>query len=120
MAPGLHGSARTTPRVRAELPRSHEATRSLAARYGLNPKTVAEWRWRESIGAPALPAPDQDPQAVARSRVHRQAARHREALDEPAGAWRRALGRRELGRGVDRPDPSSRPHPAKPADKGGP
>ena len=48
MAPGLHGSARTTPRVRAELQRSQEATRTLAARYGLNPKTVAKWRRRTS------------------------------------------------------------------------
>src|ERR671913_123132 len=48
MAAGLHGSARTTPRVRAELQRSQEATRTLAARYGLNPKTVAKWRRRRS------------------------------------------------------------------------
>src|SRR5918998_5742596 len=46
MASGLHGSARTTPRVRAELQASQEATRALAARYGLNPKTVAKWRRR--------------------------------------------------------------------------
>jgi transposase-like protein len=46
MAGGLHGSARTTPRVRAELQASQEATRVLAARYGLNPKTVAKWRGR--------------------------------------------------------------------------
>jgi transposase InsO family protein len=46
MAPGLHGSARTTPRVRAELQRAQATTRSLAARYGLNPKTIAEWRRR--------------------------------------------------------------------------
>jgi transposase InsO family protein len=46
MAPSLHGSARTTPRVRAELQASQEATRALAARYGLNPKTVAKWRRR--------------------------------------------------------------------------
>ena len=46
MAAGLHGSARTTPRVRAELQASQEATRRLAARYGLNPKTVAKWRKR--------------------------------------------------------------------------
>jgi transposase InsO family protein len=48
MAAGLHGSARTTPRVRAELQRSQEATRRLAARYGLDPKTVAKWRRRGS------------------------------------------------------------------------
>jgi transposase InsO family protein len=46
MAPGLHGSARTTPRVRAELQRAQAPTRGLAARYGLNPKTVAKWRRR--------------------------------------------------------------------------
>ncbi len=41
MAGVLHGSARTTPRVRAELQASKESTRSLAEQYGLNPKTVA-------------------------------------------------------------------------------
>src|ERR671939_832046 len=46
MAAGLHGSARTTPRVRAELQASEAPTRALAARYGLNPKTVAKWRKR--------------------------------------------------------------------------
>ena len=48
MAAGLHGSARTTPRVRAELQASQEATRALARRYGLNPKTVAKWRRRST------------------------------------------------------------------------
>jgi transposase-like protein len=46
MAAGLHGCARTTPRVRAELQAAQEATRTLAARYGLDPKTVAKWRRR--------------------------------------------------------------------------
>src|SRR5215217_1618809 len=46
MAPGLHGSARTTPRVRAELQAAQATTRALAASYGLNPKTVAKWRRR--------------------------------------------------------------------------
>src|ERR671910_636032 len=46
MAAGLHGSARTTPRIRAELQASQEATRILAARYSLNEKTVAKWRKR--------------------------------------------------------------------------
>src|SRR4051812_45474857 len=46
MGGGLHGSARTTPRVRAELQAAQEGTRALAARYGLNPKTVAKWRAR--------------------------------------------------------------------------
>src|ERR671910_182227 len=46
MAAGLPGSARATPGVRAELQASKEATRPLAARHGLNPKTVAKWRKR--------------------------------------------------------------------------
>ena len=59
MATGLHGSARTTPRVRAELQASQETTRTLASHYGLNPKTVAKWRRRtttadQSMG-PAKP-----------------------------------------------------------------
>ena len=46
MAASLHGSARTTPRVRAELQASQEATRTLAAQYGLTPTPVAKWRQR--------------------------------------------------------------------------
>jgi transposase InsO family protein len=46
MAAGLHGSARTTPRIRAELQAAQAPARVLAARYGLNPKTVAKWRKR--------------------------------------------------------------------------
>ena len=46
MASVLHGSARTTPCLRAEFQASKESTRSLAAKYGLNPKTVAKWRNR--------------------------------------------------------------------------
>ena len=39
-------SARTTPRVRAELQASKESARAPAARYGLNAKTVRKWRRR--------------------------------------------------------------------------
>ncbi|KMO28562.1 integrase [Methylobacterium aquaticum] len=46
MAGVLHSSARTTPRIRAELQASKESSRSLTAQYGLNPKTVAKWRKR--------------------------------------------------------------------------
>ena len=42
----LHGCARTTPRIRAELQASQESTRSLAARHCLNQKTVKKWRSR--------------------------------------------------------------------------
>ena len=43
MASVLHGSARTTPRIRAELQASKDSAR---ARYELNAKTVCKWRKR--------------------------------------------------------------------------
>ena len=46
MAGSLHGSARTTPRVRAELQASKETTGALAQRYGLSRTTVTKWRAR--------------------------------------------------------------------------
>jgi transposase len=46
MAGILHGSARTTPRVRAELQASKETSGALAKRYGLSRTTVAKWRAR--------------------------------------------------------------------------
>ena len=42
----LHGCARTTRCLRAELQASQENTRALATRYGLNPKTLKKWRSR--------------------------------------------------------------------------
>ena len=48
MAGGLHGSARTTPRVRAELQASKEKTNASAERYGLSQTTVTKWRARTS------------------------------------------------------------------------
>ena len=42
MADILHGSARTTPRVRSELQASKETTGSLARRYGLSRATVTK------------------------------------------------------------------------------
>lgn len=54
MAAGLHGSARTTPRVRAELQAAQTSSRALAAQYGLNPKTVLKWRKRTSTADTAM------------------------------------------------------------------
>jgi transposase InsO family protein len=54
MAAGLHGSARATPRVRGELQAAQGSTRALAARFGLNPKTVAKWRRRTSTSDLAM------------------------------------------------------------------
>ncbi len=46
MAGSLYGSARTTPRVRAELQASKETSSALAQRYGLSRTTVVKWRAR--------------------------------------------------------------------------
>ena len=48
MATGLHGAARTTPLFEGPQA-SQENTRALAARYGLNAKTVLKWRRQTSI-----------------------------------------------------------------------
>ena len=42
----LHGSARTTEATRRAIPHSHESLTVLAACYGINEKTVAQWRKR--------------------------------------------------------------------------
>lgn len=45
----LHGSAKTTHAVRAELQRSPAAAAELARRFGLNEKTVRKWRSRQTV-----------------------------------------------------------------------
>ena len=58
MASVLHGSARTTPRIRAELKAAQAPARLLASQYGLNVKTVLKWRSRpETTDAPMGPKP---------------------------------------------------------------
>jgi transposase-like protein len=58
MASVLHGSARTTPRIRAELKAAKAPARLLASQYGLNVKTVLKWRNRaDTDDAPMGPRP---------------------------------------------------------------
>ena len=45
----LHGSATTTEAVRRAIQNSQESLRALARRYGINPKTVAKWKKRQSV-----------------------------------------------------------------------
>ena len=45
----LHGSATTTEAVRRAIQHSQESLMVLAARYGINPKTVAKWRKRAHV-----------------------------------------------------------------------
>src|SRR3546814_14958185 len=45
----LHGSAKTTHAVRAELQRSQASAAQLARRFGINEKTVRKWRCRATV-----------------------------------------------------------------------
>lgn len=49
MAQVRHGCARTTAEVRRAIQNSEESLIKLAKRYGINPKTVAKWRKRDSV-----------------------------------------------------------------------
>ena len=49
MAQFLHGSARTTEAVRRAIQNSQASLRTLARRYGINQKTVAKWKKRETV-----------------------------------------------------------------------
>ena len=45
----LHGCAKTTHAVRAELQRSIASVATLARQFGINPKTVLKWRKRDRV-----------------------------------------------------------------------
>ncbi len=45
----LHGSATTTEAVRRAIQHSQESLRTLARRHGINPKTVAKWKGRDTV-----------------------------------------------------------------------
>jgi transposase InsO family protein len=45
----LHGSARTTEATRLAIQNSEESIRTIAIRYGINPKTVAKWKKRKTV-----------------------------------------------------------------------
>ena len=45
----LHGCARTTEAVRRAIQNSQESLRTLAGRYGVNLKTVAKWKKRDTV-----------------------------------------------------------------------
>ena len=49
MGQALHGSARTTPAVRRAIQRSQDSVAPLARRHGIDRKTVAKWRKRQSV-----------------------------------------------------------------------
>jgi hypothetical protein len=45
----LHGSARTTEAIRRAIQHSQASLRTLAKRYGINPKTVAKRKKRDTL-----------------------------------------------------------------------
>ena len=49
MGQARHKRAATTHEVRAAIQRSSASIKELAARYGINPKTVQKWRRRDSV-----------------------------------------------------------------------
>lgn len=51
----LHGSAKTTHAIRAELQRSQASVASLARKFGINEKTVLKWQHRQSEDMPRGP-----------------------------------------------------------------
>ena len=58
----LHGCATTTEAVRRAIQHSQESLRTLARRYGINPKTVAKWRKRETVAD--LPTGPREPRST--------------------------------------------------------
>jgi transposase-like protein len=44
-----HGSATTTHAVRAAIQRSQASLATLSEEFGINPKTVAKWRKRQTV-----------------------------------------------------------------------
>ncbi|GAD28175.1 transposase [Gluconobacter thailandicus NBRC 3257] len=49
MGQNHHGSATTTHAMRAALQRSQASLAALSEEFGINPKTVAKWRKRQTV-----------------------------------------------------------------------
>jgi len=92
MASVLHSSARTTPRIRAELKAAKAPARALASHCGLNVKTVLKWRNRvETTDAPmgpkakswVLTLAEEAPSQATNIRSRLLRAWHRAPVDQP-------------------------------------
>src|SRR6202158_4550366 len=58
----LHGSATTTEAIRRAIQHSQESLRALAKRHGINQKTVAKWKSRNSLAD--LPTGPKEPKST--------------------------------------------------------
>ena len=125
MAGSLHGSARTTPRVRAELQASKDKTGSLARRFGLSRTTVNKWRSRTTTNdAPMGPSNPRSTVLTAAEEAMVVEFRRRTLLplDDVLGCLRDSipkLTRSSLHRCLERHGISRLPHDPKKAAKRG-
>jgi hypothetical protein len=117
----LHGSAKTTHAIRAELQRSEASVARLAKRSGINEKTVLKWRKRQSV-EDKMEVPIWPRAGVRGSSNARREMRHRIATGPTIGrttagpahvalsTWEREMGQLEdkvaivtgAGRGIGR------------------
>ena len=75
----LHGSATTTEAIRRAIQHSQESLRALAKRYGINQKTVAKWKKRDSVA---------DLPTARRSRIRRFCRSRKRRSSSPSGGIR--------------------------------
>ena len=88
MANMLHGSARTTPRIRAELQLATGSHRSLTKLYGINLKTAAKWRARTSVLDEPMAPRDKASQHLSQEQEHLEIALRKQghlSLDDLMG-----------------------------------
>src|SRR3954453_22211056 len=81
-----HGSATTTAAIRRAIQHSQASLRTLAKRYGINPKTVAKWKRRTSVAD--RPTGPHEPRSTVLS-VDKRSSRADEP--HPQGSHREAL-----------------------------
>lgn len=75
-----HGSARTTKAVRRAIRLSQESIRTLASRYGINPKTAAKWKKRTTLADAPMGPKARAQGAVVGHQALERLARSRQSL----------------------------------------
>lgn len=112
MAIRRHGSARTTPRIRAELQRATGSRRSLAKLYGSNPKIVAKWCARTSVLDEPMGPRDTASQHLSQEQEHLAIALRKQGICRWTISWGRSwrqppcIDARSVTESVDSPQRS--------------